>query len=150
MRKIIYPIAGTIITFLIMFLISMTLSSNWSVQRRIYIKARPDAIAPYVQNLERWKKWSHWAEQRGINGIALTCRQPDKTTCLVSMEGNREIEECLVMLVPADLGAYVVLKVSGKIYENPMKRYLMQFHNDALGAEMEESLALLKKKVEKK
>lgn len=150
MRKIVYPAAGIIITFLIAFLISMSLSSSWSVQRRVYIKEKPAAIAPYIYDLEKWKTWSHWASQRGIKGIALTCKLPEKTTCVVAMEANREIEECLVMLVPADFGAYVVLKVSGKIYENPLKRYFITFHNEALGAEMEESLAVLKKMVEKK
>ena len=150
MRRIVYPVAGTIITFLIFLIISMTLSPDWTVQRRVYISAKPETIAPYVQNLEKWKKWNHWAEQRGINSIALTCKLPEKTTCVVAMEGNREIEECLVMLVPADFGAYVVLKVSGKIYENPLKRYFISFHNDAIGTEMEESLKMLKDNIEKK
>jgi hypothetical protein len=149
-RKIVYPVAGTVITFLIFFIISMSLSPDWSVQRRIYINAKPAFVAPYVHDLEKWKTWNQWASRRGINGIALTCKLPEKTNCVVAMEGNREIEECLVMLVPADLGVYVVIKVSGKMHENPLKRYVVSFHNDALGADLENSLKELKKKVEKK
>jgi prefoldin subunit 5 len=66
------------------------------------------------------------------------------------MEGNKEIEECLVMLVPADFGVYVVIKVSGKMHENPLKRFIVDFHNYAMGADLENSLMELKRKVEKK
>jgi hypothetical protein len=150
MRKIVYPVAGTIITFLIFFIISMSLSPEWTVQRRLYINAKPGVIAPYVNNLEKWKTWNQWASKRGINSIALTCKLPEKTTCVVDLEVNHEIEECLVMLVPADFGAYVVLKVSGKMHENPLKRFIVDFHNDALAQDLENSLKELKHKVEKK
>ncbi len=149
-RKIVYPIAAVIITLLIFFLISMTLPSDWSVQRRIYINEKPPAIAPYIQDMEKWKEWNKWAARRGINSIALTCRLPAKTTCVVTMEGHSEIEECLTMLVEGGTGTYVVEKVTGKIHANPVKRFFVSYHDDALGAELEASLRQLKKMVEKK
>jgi hypothetical protein len=150
MRKIVYPIAAVIIMFFVLLLVAMTLSPNWSVQRRVYINVKPPDILPYVQNLEKWKTWNTWAARRGITSIALTCKLPQKTTCVVTMEGNRTIEECLVMLIPADYGAYVVLKVSGKMHENPFMRYIMEFHNDTMGEELEQNLVQLKKMLEKK
>lgn len=149
MRRIVYPVAGAIITFFIFFLISMTLSPDWSVQRRLYINAKPVVIAPYINNLATWKTWNEWAERRGVNSIALTCKLPEKTNCVVDLQDNHEIEECLVMLVPADFGAYVVLKVSGKMHENPFMRFIVGYHNDMIGADLENSLKELKNKVEK-
>ena len=50
------------------------LPATWSVEREIAIAAPPEAIWPWIEDLERWREWSPWRES-DYEGLAFEYSQ---------------------------------------------------------------------------
>lgn len=149
MNRIFSLAAAAITAVLLFFLISCTISPFWSVQRRIYIDARPDAVMPYVLTADRWKKWNIWAEKAGVIDAAVKEQKSGEIQYKVTLK-NKETRECLVMVTASDFGSYVFVKIDGATAGSPLKRYLISARTNRLGTELEKGLIKLKKEAERK
>jgi hypothetical protein len=148
MNRIISLAAAVATGLLLFFLISCTLSPSWSVQRRIYINAKPEAVMPYVSTAAKWKKWNIWAKKAGVTDAAIEEQKSGEVQYRVTLK-NKETMQCLVMVTASDLGTCVFVKVDGATAGSPLKRYLISARANRLGDELEAGLIKLKKIAEK-
>lgn len=62
------PIMDFVLAFIaliaVVVLVSFTLPSDWSVQRSLFINAKPEKIFPYFNNLDNWEKWSAYNTEK--------------------------------------------------------------------------------------
>ncbi len=150
MNKLIASITAVATVTAGLLLFSLSLTPNWTVQRRVYINARPAEIMPYVNNVKSWEKWNNaWEAQNGITQVKTTLKNEGEAVFSLKSEEKINAEHSLVKVVRAEYGSYVYLKVDGSSKSSPMTRFLIQFHNDNLGAQMAEGLKKLKNEVEK-
>lgn len=149
MNKLIAAMVTILTVFSGIVLFSMSLSPNWSVQRRVYVNAKPDVIMPYVNNVKSWVKWNDWTAARGVTGTKLLSKDTKSIVYELQQDGKVKAEKSTVTVVRAEYGAYVFLKVEGRTDASPLTRYLIMLHNDVLGKQLTSGLLELKDKVEK-
>lgn len=51
---------GLVASVALLFVIALLLPSKWRVETTVVIKARPEAVAPLLVDLKRWKEWAAW------------------------------------------------------------------------------------------
>jgi hypothetical protein len=149
MNKLIAVMSALATSFAALMLLSMSLSPNWSVQRRVYINAKPAEIMPYVNNAKSWVKWNEWAKARGVRETKMVSTNGNTAAYVLKSDGKVKTEKSLVTVVRAEYGSYVFLRVEGRTDASPLTRYLIVLHNDVLGKQLTGSLLDLKKDVEK-
>jgi predicted PurR-regulated permease PerM len=150
MNRITALLTAAFTVFAALFIFSMSISPNWTVQRRIFINERPARITPYLSDVSSWKKWNTWSEKQGISKIKIMKAGANtvKYSLTNTMTGN--VENGTAMVINSDLGSYVVEKIEGKSNADPLTRYLLLMHEKLFGEDIENGLMTLKNEVERK
>jgi hypothetical protein len=136
-------LVSIIIVFVIVVALAFSISRDWSVQRRLFVDAKPDTLLNETLEIKNWEKWNTWAVNRGITEIKIIKR--NKYDATFAVKTKRGDYECLVLLSGDELGAYVILKVKGSFGKNPFARYATLALDSRFGAELMSSLETLKK-----
>ncbi len=68
MKKFFFWTAIAIFAFvMVLVVIGLILSPNFSVNRSITIDAPPEVIFPYINDLEDWPEWQPWADDPAVD-----------------------------------------------------------------------------------
>ena len=151
------------------------LRSSWHVERSIAIEAKPEAIYPWVAELQRWPEWMPWDKRRDKSaeysftgsGVGATMSWRGKkldpgTLTLTRDEPAQGVEYTLAFESMGDPGkgsirlkgegrtTQVTWQNDGDVGWNPMSRMMMSLIESALGRDFEIGLKHLKQKVESK
>jgi|GEM_PF-3176545 hypothetical protein len=148
MNRITALLTAAFTVFAALFIFSMSISPNWSVQRRIFINERPARIAPYLSEASTWKKWNTWSEKQGISKIKIVKAGDNTVKYSLTNTMTGYVENGTAMVISADLGSYVVEKIEGKSNADPLTRYMLLLHEKLFGEDMETGLLTLKHEVE--
>ena len=138
-------IVSIVIVIALIVGLAYTLSPDWSVQRRLFIDAKPDLLADRTLTVKNWEKWNTWAVSRSITDIQIIKR--NKYDATFSVKTKAGDYECLVLLMGDELGAYDILKVKGSYGKKLFTRYAMFTHDQTFGRELTASLKTLNDEV---
>ncbi|HEX5746531.1 MAG TPA: SRPBCC family protein [Archangium sp.] len=154
--------------------IGLVLPSTFRVERSTTLQAPPEAIYPYVANLERWREWGPWRAEKypgsqwvfggpreGVgavhgwsggsvgNGTLSLTRADPKTGVAydMSVENGRYLVHGHIAFAPEGQGTRVTWVDEGDIGRNPFAHYLVPLIRSRLGGYLEEGLAGLAKRV---
>jgi len=173
--KKILIILGVII--LLLFLISLLLKPNYTVERSVVINAEPMEIFPYCNNLHNWQKWMPWTKeldktavytfegsQSGVGAIMKwNGKEIGKGKLIIKKEISGElvgydmefdegsyksVGKLLLERVPG--GTKVTWGDYGNVGFNPVGRYFCLLMDSFMGPDFEKGLNKLKKVIEKK
>ncbi|MGD0566692.1 MAG: hypothetical protein ABSA34_05085 [Candidatus Goldiibacteriota bacterium] len=150
MNRISALMAATFTVLAALFVFSMTISPEWSVQRRIFINARPAGVMPYVSDPTSWKKWNKWSLKQGISKVTVVSAAGNTIKYSLINKQTGTVEKGTVMVIGSDLGVFVVEKVEGKSNADPLTRYMLLLHEKLFSEDMENGLFTLKHEVEGK
>ena len=168
---------GLIGLIVILFIISIFLPSSYYIERSIVIKAEPEDIFPYFDNLKKWPDWTVWNKtmdstvvfnyegpESGNGAISKwhSKNMGNGTITITNSRPVRELEYSLNMdegkyksvgkasfLIIKD-GTKVSWSDNGELGFNPIARYFSYLFMDKyLGPDFEKGLANLKVLVEK-
>ncbi|OJT26774.1 hypothetical protein BO221_01745 [Archangium sp. Cb G35] len=155
--------------------IGLVLPSTFRVERSMTIQAPPEAVYPYVANLERWREWGPWraekypgsqwtfgGPQEGVGAVhswsggsvgngTLSLTQADPKTGVaydMSVEHGRYLVHGRISFAPEGQGTRVTWVDEGGVGGNPLAHYLVPLIRSRLGGYLEEGLAGLAKRVE--
>ena len=160
---------------LLLFLGSLLLPSQWQVERSIHIKAVPAEVFPYANNLTKWPEWtawyqgepppvtrysgpeagvgamSEWQDASGQGEMTITVSVPDwGMTYNLSFEHGEFTAHGEILLAPVADGTHVTWRMRGEVGMNPVAKYFALLMDYRIGADFEQSLANLKRKLETK
>ncbi|HYO65434.1 MAG TPA: SRPBCC family protein [Archangium sp.] len=154
--------------------IGLVLPSTFRVERSTTLQAPPEAIYPYVADLERWREWGPWraekypgsqwmfgGPQEGVgavhswsggsvgNGTLSLTRADPKTGVAydMSVEHGRYLVHGRISFEPEGQGTRVTWVDEGDLGRNPFAHYLVPLIRSRLGGYLEEGLAGLAKRV---
>lgn len=143
------------------------LDGTWQVEREVVIRAAPETIFPYLDELEGWDRWVPWdhvddtlvgpasgvgATRRwddpewGQGEWTLTERDPHEYVAYeVRVEGGSLVTRGELRLTPVGAqGTRVVWRESGDFGWNPFLAYMALGMDRMQGRELEKNLASLK------
>ncbi|AKJ07353.1 polyketide cyclase/dehydrase/lipid transport protein [Archangium gephyra] len=154
--------------------IGLVLPSTFRVERSTLLQAPPEAVYPYVANLERWREWGPWraekypgsqwvfgGPQEGVGAVhswsggsvgngTLSLTQADPKTGVaydMSVEQGRYLVHGRISFAPEGQGTRVTWVDEGDLGGNPFAHYLVPLIRSRLGGYLEEGLAGLAKQV---
>jgi hypothetical protein len=149
MNKMISGVIAVLTVMLAVFTVSLSISPKWSVQRRIYVNARPERVMEYVDTTAAFKKWNEWVKKSGFDTVTKETAKENMANYIVYSKETGLKERSTVMILGADYGSYVIMKVEGTSKSSPLTRYLLLLHNRVFGDELSQDLTVLKKEIEK-
>ena len=159
----------------LLLVIGFALPSRFRVERSTTIQAPPEAIYPYVANLQRWQEWAPWSAKKypdsqwmfggpeaGVGAVhswsggrvgngTLSLTEADPKTGVayeMSVEHGRYLLHGRISFAPEGQGTRVTWVDEGDVGGSPLAHYLVPFIRSRLGRYFEEGLANLGKKVE--
>lgn len=154
---------------------SFFLPASVHVERSMVIRAEPAAIFPYVNNYRKFNEWSPWAprdpnaeytfsgpeegtgakmtwrsdnEQVGSGSQEIIESKPSETVVTALDFGEMGTAQASFRLQPEDSGTKVTWTLDTPEIANPIGRWMGLLLDNLIGADYEEGLARLKKKVE--
>jgi len=166
---------GLVVFIVLLIGVGFLLPKEWSVERKITIKAPPEQIHLYVSHLAKWQEWTDWTPEQDPTlqytyegpeeGVGATQRWTSERMGkgmlrIIRSDPSKGIgyelyfeEEALPTLgeityQPNDEGTVVVWKDHGNLGNNPINRYFGIIIEYMLGKQFESGLAKLKQKVE--
>ena len=174
--KILKISLGLIVGLVLLLLLgSLLLPSQWRVERSLHIKAPPAEVFPYVNNLTRWPEWtawhqaepqpvtrysgpeagvgamSEWQDASGQGEMTITVSVPDwGMTYNLSFEHGEFTAHGEILLAPIADGTHVTWRMRGEVGMNPVAKYFALLMDYRVGADFEQSLVNLKRKLETK
>ena len=166
-------IAGMI---LILWGVSLLMTSEYHVQRQIHIDATPEEIFPYINILENWNYWSPWIEQdpqmkityegppSGIGAAqswqsekmgsgSLKINEVDENRSIhyqFTINGFNSTSSGVIQLEPDSNGTLVIWTDNGDLGPSPLSKYFKFMMNNMIGSDFDTGLKNLKAQVEKK
>lgn len=154
--------------------IGLVLPSKFRVERSTILQAPPEAVYPYVANLERWREWAPWRAEKypgsqwnfggpqvgvgavhswsggsvGHGTLSLTEAEPKTGVAYeMSVEHGRYLVQGRISFAPEGQGTRVTWVDEGDVGGNPLAHYLVPLIRSRLGGYLEEGLAGLAKQV---
>ncbi len=166
-------VAGLI---LILWGVSLLMTSDYHVQRQIRINAAPEEIFPYINILENWNYWSPWIEQDPQmkiiyegppSGVGATQSWQSEKMGSGSLKINEVVENRsihyvfkingfnstssgMIQLEPESDGTLVTWTDNGDLGPSPLSKYFKLMMNNMIGSDFDTGLKNLKAQVEKK
>jgi len=155
--------------------IGYLLPGAWQVERSVVIRAPAAAIFPHLNSLKQWRDWTVWTRQQpelqieysgpdaGV-GATSRWRTQDERAVMKIMQSQRNnlvaysvlfnagasrTDGTLTLVSEAD-GTRVVWRATGDIGRGPVSGYLALLEGRRHGNEFDDSLELLKHKIETK
>lgn len=175
MKSALRKIVLAVLLFPILLLVvSLFLPARYQIERSVVIKAAPEAIFPYLNELRRWPEWTAWTTNRepslvyqvtgpatgvgavqswtaksGNGSIKLTASDPKVGVSYeLNFNEGRFVSTGRIQLFPVDGGTRVLWTNEGDFGGNPIGRYLGLLMDRMMGADCEIGLRNLKAKVE--
>jgi len=159
----------------ILAVVSQFLPRSYHVERSIAIKAKPEAVYPFVANLKRWQEWSVWTTEKfpqikynyegpevGVGAVAkwdnprsgegmrkITKADPAKGVSfdLAFKKGSFQSKGALLFSTTGD-ETRVTWAHDGELSRNPLHRFFGLMMERMMAPDFEAGLAKLKQKVE--
>jgi hypothetical protein len=175
MQRLKRILIATVAFVLLLFGIGFLLPSAWQVERSVVIRASAPSIFPYLNSLKQWREWTVWYQQHpdmkteysGPDaGVGATSRWNGEdgrgVMKIMQSEQNRLVAYTLLFnagefrtdgvltLVPEGEGTRVVWGAAGEVGRSPVNRYFALILGRRIGADFDDSLTLLKQKLETK
>jgi len=175
MQRLKRILIATVAILLLLLAIGFLLPSAWRAERAVVIRAPASTIFPYLNSLKKWREWTVWyqrhpdlqAEYSGADaGVGATSRWRDEdgraAMKIMQSERDRLVAYTLLLnggefqtdgnlfLVSEGDGTRVVWSATGETGRSPLNRYFALFLSHRIGADFEDSLTLLKQKIETK
>ncbi len=150
MNRLISATIAVVTVLLAVFTFSLSLSPDWSVQRRVFINAKPHMVEKYVNNTAAWKNWNLWADKTGVSEVKMARTGDGTYEYLITSKETGLTQKSTVIVTGAEFGAYVIERVEGTSKSSPLTRYLLLLHNNVFGEELASDLTGLKRAVERK
>ncbi|MFA6571646.1 MAG: SRPBCC family protein [Bacteroidota bacterium] len=170
-----FIILGLLFLFVI---ISLFMPDNYKFKRKIIIKAEPEEVFPYFEDLSKWEEWSAWTKKRdstlrfsyrkkvsgtgavqkwtskelGNGSLTIETSHPVKMLSYsLEMDDTQMKSKIDINLVLTKKGTEVRWEMSGMLGFNPAFRwYVFLFLEKYLSPDIEEGLTNLKKIIETK
>jgi hypothetical protein len=170
-----FIILGLIFLFVI---ISLFMPDNYKFERKIIIKAEPEEVFPYFEDLSKWEEWSAWTKKRdstirfsygkkvsgtgavqkwtskelGNGSLTIVDSRPVKMlSYTLEFDDTQMKSEIDLNLILTKKGTEVRWEMSGILGFNPAFRwYGFLFLEKYLSTDIEEGLSNLKKIIENK
>jgi len=176
LNRVLKKIVFTVLLLPIVVIIgSFFLPPDYHVQRSLLIKATPQTIFPYLNDLRRWPDWTAWNTNRepslvympsspssgvgavqswtaksGSGSIKLTASDPNEGVDYeLNFNEGRFISTGQIRFVVKPDGTLVVWRSNGKLGGNPVARYLGLLMDKWMGSDFEIGLQNLRVKAEK-
>ena len=172
LTKVLIGFVGILIALVVL---SVFLPATAHVERSIVVKASPNEIFPYVNNLKAFNRWSPWFERDPdaqyeftgpSNGVGMKMKWQSESDRVGS--GSQEIVESRApdfvatrldfgqqgaanaewRLEPSNGSTLVVWGFDSELGSNPMSRYFGLMMDSFIGADYEQGLENLKTLVE--
>jgi hypothetical protein len=175
MQRLKRILIATVAFVFLLLAIGFLLPSAWQVERSVVIRASAPAIFPYLNSLRQWREWTVWTQQHpdikveysGPDvGVGATSRWSEEgvraVMKIMQSEQNRSVTymqlfnagefrtDGAVILVPEDESTRVVWQAASEVGRSPVSRYYALIQGRRIGADFEDSLNLLKQKLESK
>lgn len=166
---------ATMAFLLLLLVIGYLLPSAWRAERAVVIRAPASTIFPYLNSLKQWREWTVWHQQHPERqtehsgpdaGVGATSRWSGEngrgTMKIMQSERNRLVAYTLLFnggefradgtlaLIPEGDGTRVVWSAAGEVGRSPVDRYFALILGRRVGGDFEDSLTLLKQKLETK
>ncbi len=161
---------------LILWGVSLLMTSDYHVQRQILINAAPEEIFPYINILENWNYWSPWIEQdpqmkityegppSGVGAAqswhsekmgsgSLKINEVVENRSIgyqFTIDGFNSTSSGEIRLEPESGGTRVIWSDNGDLGPSPLSKYFKLMMNNMIGSDFEAGLKNLKIQVEKK
>lgn len=153
------------------------LPSSYKVERSASIKAKPDVVFPYLNNLKRWPEWTAWTKERfpdmsiafagpeagvgatyswegesvGRGTLKITGSEPGKSIDYdLDFDGGKYLSKGTLKLAEEGDVVKVTWTNEGALGNNPVNRYFGLLMDKFLGPDFEAGLKNLQKQVEPK
>jgi len=158
-------ILGTGAVLLLTFLfIGFLLPSRWEANAERLIPASADAVMPFVDSPEGWKKWTPWPEngvtrsgpdhgagatlswndeELGSGTFTLESVDPDRVTYTVDVGEGSMVTHGTVALTPVGDSVRVYWREEGDLGRNPLMGYWALSMSRAQGEELAKGLERL-------
>lgn len=168
-------VSAAIITLLLIFL-PFTFSPVWTAKRTVFIGERPEAIYPYLNNIEKWQEWTVWTKKEdpamsfdytqkltgaGAKASWKSKKMGNGSIKFLSIERGKSVTYEMffgtvanaitgtITVERSGLGSVVVWIQQGNFGKNIFERYMGIIMDTVVGADMEKGLWNLRSKVEK-
>jgi len=176
--KLLKKILLVLLTLIALLLvIAVFLPSHYHVQRNITIRAKPEAIYPWISNLKKWPDWSAWTKEKdptltyayegaaeGTGAISkwdgkktgsgmMTITESNPATGVkydLSFEHGKYKSVGGIAFEAAGDGTLVTWVDDGELGPNPVSRYFGLAMDHFIGPDFDLGLRNLKQKVESK
>lgn len=174
--KIVKISLGAIVGLIAVLLLgSLLIPSRWQVERSIDISVAPGVVFPYVNNLSKWPEWTSWyqrepkpvtrysgpeegvgahsawqdASGQGEMGITVSVSDWGITYDL-SFERGEFVARGEILLAPIAQGngTRITWRTRGDSGMNPLAKVFQLVVNRKIGADFQQSLDNLKRKLE--
>jgi Polyketide cyclase / dehydrase and lipid transport len=166
---------ASVAVLLLVLGIGYLLPGAWQVERTVVIRAPAAAIFPHLNSLKQWHDWTVWTRQQpdlqieysgpdaGV-GATSRWRTQDERAVMKIMQSQRNslvaysvlfnagasrTDGNLTLVSEAD-GTRVVWRAAGDIGRGPVSGYLALLEGRRHGNDFDDSLELLKHKIETK
>ncbi len=161
----------------LLLVIAVFLPSRYHVQRQILIRARPPAIFPWINNLQKWPEWSAWTKERDPT-LTYSYEGPAEGTGAISKWDGKKTGNGVMTITESDPAKGVKYDLSfehgkyksvggmtfeatgdatqvtwvdeGELGPNPVSRYFGLAMDHLIGPDFDQGLRKLKEKVEGK
>jgi len=158
-----------------LLLVSLFLPSRYRVTRSVLIKVPADAIFAQIDSLKSWPEWTAWTQARypdmqvsfggpdsgvgatyswtgkssGQGTLTITRSDPDKRIAYdLAFENGKFRSQGTITITPAGDQWNVTWSNEGDLGSNPIARYFGLLMDRRMGADLEQGLGNLKRKVE--
>jgi hypothetical protein len=173
MQTLLVIALGLLGLVVVLFLVGLLLPRKWRVERSIRIRARPEAVYPFIANFkDGWSRWNPFGQRKNPNikmdfsgpaegpgaaqswtgkgapagRMSITEATPGQSVHYVMNTAGFEVKGTLSCR-PDGEDTIVVWSDEGTI-ANPFFRFAALFVERAVGKPFEEGLATLKREVE--
>lgn len=166
-----WKVVAALAAFLALFLVvGLALPATWEAERTVTIDAAPDAVFPWVAELERWERWTVWGTVTSTlsgpeEGVGATrswddpflgegvfrvtdSDPPHGLSYRVDVEGGALRTEGTFELEGVRGFTRVTWRERGDFGANPLMGYAALTMDEVQGAELERGLARLRALVE--
>ena len=176
--KILKKILSIIVALVALLLVvSLFLPSKYHVERSLAMRAKPEAIIPFVVDLRLWPSWTAWnterdptltfdysgsrigvgatsswnGKQSGTGTMTITSADPRTGAKYdLNFEHGKYLSKGAITLEPAGDATKVVWTDDGDLGWSPIGRYFGLLMDKYMGPDFEAGLQKLKQKVETK
>jgi hypothetical protein len=175
MRVLFKTLLVVVVLVIVAAVAGFFLPSSYKVERSASMKARPEAVFPYLNSLKRWEEWIAWNKKRypdmtvtftgpetgvgasyswqgeevGRGSVKITSSDPGKGIGYdLDFEEGKYVSKGNLTIASEGDGVKVTWTNEGALGNNPLNRYFGLLMDQMLGPDFETGLRNLKQRVE--